>query len=121
MKVFGRRIMIVEDVAERRELICRFFTSHGYEVYPTDNVVKALMAFLEEPFDIIVIKGDLPLLSGPEAALIMRKLHPMAKIFITMDDSTEKGLVVKKEEIEYFPYVPEPVDMNSLSSILEEI
>lgn len=121
MKIFGRRIMIIEDVAEKREMICRFFASHGYEVYTTDNVVKALKAFLQEPFDIIVIKENLPVISGPETALIMRKLHPMAKIFLTMDENSDKSPIVRKEEVEYFPYVPEPVDTNALSCILDEI
>ena len=62
----SRRILVVEDQADNRQILHDLLSSVGYEVIHAENGEKALAAATTERPDLILMDIQLPLLDGYE-------------------------------------------------------
>jgi two-component system cell cycle response regulator DivK len=62
-----KRILVVEDQADNRQILHDLLTSVGYEVIEADNGEEALTVAATERPDLILMDIQLPLLDGYEA------------------------------------------------------
>lgn len=60
----SKRILIAEDDLASAVLLNELLTSWGYEVKVTHNGQAALLALFDEPFDLMVLDIQMPLLDG---------------------------------------------------------
>ena len=62
----SRRILVVEDQADNRQILNDLLTSAGYEIVHAENGEEALAAVAMERPDLILMDIQLPLLDGYE-------------------------------------------------------
>jgi signal transduction histidine kinase len=70
-----RKIMIVEDSADNREIVSRFLSSEGAQLRTATNGYEALNLVSQENFDAIVMDIQMPEMDGYAATEALRAKH----------------------------------------------
>jgi CheY-like chemotaxis protein len=83
------RIMVVDDMANRRGRTLEYFRARGYEVSAARSGVEAIAHIIQHRVDAIIIRGHLPGLSGYETIPILKKINPALRVFLTLSDDAE--------------------------------
>ncbi len=83
------RIMVVDDMANRRAQTAEYLRCHGYEVLAARSGVEAIAHIIQHRVDAIIIRDRLPGLSGYETIPILKKIHPALRVFLTLSDDAE--------------------------------
>ena len=73
-QVLPRRILIVDDFADSRELLRVIFGSHGHSLRLARDGIEAVEAVREEKFDAIIMDLEMPNLSGWDATRLIRAM-----------------------------------------------
>lgn len=69
------RLLVVDDVADMREIIVEVVTSAGYSCSTASDGSEALSVLQKESFDLIISDWMMPTVSGPELVLKLRELE----------------------------------------------
>lgn len=85
----GARIMVVDDLTDRRGRTVEYFRRRGYEVLAARSGVEAIAHIIQHHVDAIIIQGVLPGLSGYETIPILKKIHPDLRVVLTLSDDAE--------------------------------
>ena len=78
----GKRILIVEDERNIRELLKAVLSGDGHTVVEANNGVEGLGVFRKEPFDLIIIDFGIPFMQGDELAVRIKQLAPHQPILM---------------------------------------
>jgi DNA-binding response OmpR family regulator len=82
-----RKILIVEDDNNIRDMLDEYLTDEGYEIYTADSGTKALFLFTQNEYALALIDLMLPGLSGFEVIKEIRKSSTLPIIILTAKDS----------------------------------
>jgi len=66
------RVLVAEDNPVNQRLICHLLGRRGYRVHAVDNGQAAVAAFAAEPFDVVLMDVQMPVMGGLEAAQLIR-------------------------------------------------
>lgn len=84
------RVLLVDDNPAIRAAAARLLASRFDVIGAVSDGQSAVEAFARLAPDIVVMDISMPILNGIEAARILRKTHPAAKlIFFTVDGSAD--------------------------------
>jgi CheY-like chemotaxis protein len=75
-----RRVLVVDDVAANRALMCDFLTSAGFEVAQASDGRQMLVAAKSFRPDLILVDSVMPSLDGVEATRRLRRDADLAKV-----------------------------------------
>ena len=110
-----RRILIVDDDYDVRNVLSRFLLIQGFEVVTAENGLEALQVLAENHFDAVLTDFHMPRMDGLTLARQIRIDDPQTFIIIITSDiwmsAQEEGLadyVVKK-----------PFKLNEIYNILQ--
>ena len=67
------RILVVDDLAVNRELICTLLQSIGHSTEEAESGGEAVAAAIGRPFDLILMDMQMPGMDGPTAARLIRE------------------------------------------------
>ena len=67
------RILLAEDNLVNQKVATRFLEKQGHSIVVAESGVKALAAWQEQPFDLILMDVQMPEMDGLEATAIIRK------------------------------------------------
>jgi len=70
-----RRILLAEDNTMNQQLVRRLLEPRGYEVVVVENGAEAVAAVQKEPFDLILMDLQMPVMDGIAAAQTIRNLE----------------------------------------------
>ena len=76
------RILVVDDEATQRELVCGFLKKQGFEVTPAEGGEQALAVFREQSFDLVLTDQRMPDLSGLDLLKSLRGIDPEAAVIL---------------------------------------
>lgn len=116
-----RSILIAEDNETSRYLIATMMRRLGHNVDAVTNGADAVMAVEAKAYDVVLMDMQMPVVDGPEAMRIIRKLTSSAAqvriIALTAD-------IITSHRAEYFSagvnaIVGKPVDWTELSAEIE--
>src|SRR5258705_11496532 len=117
-----KKILVVEDYADTREVLKLMLQSQGFEVLVVDNGVDAVDIALPSHPDAIIMDMSLPGLDGCQAARIIRArpdLKAVPIIACTAHNQCEwraRAILAGCTE-----FVRKPVDFESLNTLLTKV
>ena len=87
------RVLIVEDEARLREVLCDYFSSKGELPVEAENGVQALARLEEGPFDAVLMDIMMPELDGLSVCRAVRRTSDVPILFLTaLSDEEDKLL-----------------------------
>lgn len=116
----GARVMVVDDVADIRELLSYFLESEGYTVQAVGNATDALILLAEFRPRVILLDILMPGLSGLSALQQIRARDPeVGVIMVTGNIDTE--IAKQTLALGAFDYVTKPIDFGYLKWAIETL
>lgn len=106
------KILIVEDEAKLREILCDYFSSKGELPVEASNGIQALELIDENEFDAVLLDIMMPELDGLSVCRAVRRTNDVPIIFLTaLSDEEDKLLGY---ELGADDYVTKPFTMSVL-------
>ena len=107
------RLLIVDDVAENREVLRRRFERRGFRCEEADGGLAALALIEAQAFDCVLLDINMPDLNGIEVLRRIRKDHPAVELPVIMVTAqTQHSDVQAAVEAEANAYVAKPVEFD---------
>lgn len=121
MKLQGRKLLIVEDEEDIREILKEFFEGEGLTVFTAVHGEDALRVLDQVgPVDLVLLDLMMPIMSGEE--FVERKKRDLRYretpvVIMSADHHTQK----KAEALEINHFMRKPLELNSLINMMERI
>jgi CheY-like chemotaxis protein len=77
-------LLVVDDIAENRRLLSRYFGARGFEIAEADCGLTALSMIKEQHFDAVLLDIIMPEIDGIEVLKRIRKSHTQADLPVFM-------------------------------------
>lgn len=106
------RLLIVDDVADNRNLLARRLQRRGYEVLEAAGGAQALAIIAKEPLDLVLLDVRMPDMDGREVLQRIRSTHSslsLPVIMVTGNAASED--VVEALKLGANDYVTKPIDI----------
>ncbi|MDQ7054531.1 MAG: response regulator [candidate division KSB1 bacterium] len=118
------RILLAEDNLVNQKLAVRLLEKHGFSVAVAENGQQALELLEKEPFDLILMDIQMPVMTGYEATQAIRKREAVTGEHIpiialtahAMTGDRERFLAVGMDE-----YVSKPIKAKELFEVIEKV
>lgn len=81
-RVFGKRILLVEDDPSARESLNVLLRIDRHAVVEATNGREALDLFTQQPFDLVIVNYLMPEMQGNELALKIKRMVPSQPILM---------------------------------------
>jgi CheY-like chemotaxis protein len=81
-RIFGKRILLVEDDRGARESIKLLLTIDRHEVVEAGDGVEAIQLLKSQPFDLVILDYFMPGMRGSQVALHIREIAPFLPILM---------------------------------------
>jgi DNA-binding response OmpR family regulator len=88
-----RRALIVDDEPKIVEILTQYLKDEGFEVTPAFDGAEAIEKALAEPFDVVLLDLNLPVVSGVEVFKRIRRQSDVPVLMITVRDEVVDRLV----------------------------
>ncbi len=72
----NRRILVVDDEIDIRNLFSKILSFLGYEVVVSGNGIEGLNLFLRNPFDLVITEFQIPGMDGWSLAASIKERYP---------------------------------------------
>jgi DNA-binding response OmpR family regulator len=107
------RLLIVDDVAENREVLRRRFERRGFRCEEADGGLAALARIETQAFDCVLLDINMPDLNGIEVLRRIRREHSALELPVIMVTAqTQQSDVQAAVEAEANAYVAKPVEFD---------
>ena len=117
---FKKRILVVEDDGEMRDLLKDFLKREGYEVDSVDNGSEALRKLTKEEFNLIITDVRMPGLSGLDILPGIKTLQPWASVIVITAFGSDE--VYKKAfERGAYVYLRKPIHLPNLGKLIHKM
>lgn len=108
MTACGKRILVVEDDYQARDLLAVILEDAGYQVHAATNPIEALEQMKRSQFEVVVIDYHMPRLNGLEFMTISHIVWPRTPVVLVSGDQPElSNLVVLRGAC---AWIPKPYD-----------
>jgi len=116
----SRRILVVDDNEDNRDLFVRRLRRGGFEVVAVDDGPSALACLDDKSYDCVILDWMMPGMSGLEVLEAIREKHSKTALPVLMATAKrESGAVVEALELGANDYVTKPIDFPVLVARLE--
>ena len=87
----GKRVLVVDDSPDVRELECKLLAYRGYEVMAARDGIEAWYAISSGQFDLVLTDVDMPLLDGVRLIRLVRKDPRFKRLPILISCDTDNA------------------------------
>jgi len=117
------RLLVVDDTAESRTMLRRYFGDRGFQVMEADGGAAALMLIEQRKFDAVLLDIVMPVMDGLEVLKRIRTRHSSSNLPVIMVSgktaSMDFSLAMKLGANDY---ITKPIDLaGALSRIREHL
>jgi DNA-binding NtrC family response regulator len=114
------RILVADDEAAQRELVCGFLKKQGFEVIPAASGEEALRLFRQEPVELILTDQRMPNLSGLDLLKAARAVYPEINVIVmTAYGNIETAVEAMKQGAD--DYLTKPLHLEELRHKIQRI
>jgi class 3 adenylate cyclase len=108
-------MLIVDDLEENREILCRFLQTKGYRVVEAGSGEEALRVVDTERVDLVVLDVMMPGLSGIEVLERLRRRYEPTRLPVIMATAKDRPEdIVQALALGANDYIAKPVDLTVL-------
>jgi diguanylate cyclase (GGDEF)-like protein len=105
------RLLVVDDIADNRAILSRFFGRRGFDIVEADNGAAALALLAEQEFDAVLLDVVMPVMNGIETLKRIRAVHaPSTLPVIMVTAKVQSEDVVEALELGANDYITKPID-----------
>jgi class 3 adenylate cyclase len=113
--VLPATMLIVDDLEENREILCRFLQSKGYRVVEAGGGEEALRLVESDRVDLVVLDVMMPGLSGTEVLERLRRRYEPTRLPVIMATAKDRPEdIVQALALGANDYISKPVDLTVL-------
>jgi DNA-binding response OmpR family regulator len=113
----GKRILVVDDEPEVRQLMEQFLTHRGYDVHIVENGKLALAAVDTFLPDVVLLDMHMPVMDGLETLKRLAARSPsLPVIMVTVNDDIET--TTNLLQLGAADYVPKPFNLDYLEQAI---
>ena len=76
------RILVVEDYKSLQSVFSTMLCSTGFDMVFAENGLEALAAFLDSPFDLVLIDLEIPIMNGSSLAHFIKEVSPNTPVIV---------------------------------------
>ncbi|MBI1998006.1 MAG: sigma-54-dependent Fis family transcriptional regulator [Deltaproteobacteria bacterium] len=114
------RILVVDDEATQRELVCGYLEKQGFEVAAAPSVERALELFRQEPVELILTDQRMPNLSGLDLLRAAQAINPETNVIVmTAYGNIETAVAAMKAGAA--DYLTKPLHLEELLQKIQRI
>jgi len=113
-----KRILLVDDQKELRDLLSRFFLLNGYEVEDVEDGEAAMALVKSKRYDLIVADFKTPKMDGLDLTRKLKLYYPSLSILIMSGSGVGEAFF---REAGADAFLTKPLDLSSMKSLVEEI
>jgi len=111
----GERILVVDDIAENRDLLCRCLVRRGYRTTEASSGEEALDLIAREKFDLVLLDVSMPGIDGFETLRRIRSSKPANDLPVIMVTArTQSDDILQALLADANDYVTKPIDFTVL-------
>jgi len=114
----SRKIMVVDDEQNIREIISEFLQEVGYSVTLAVDGLDALEKVAYEQFDLYIIDVYMPRMGGLELITKLKEIQPLAVIIVTTGYSSI-DIAIKAIRTGAYHYLTKPIQADELLKVVE--
>ena len=111
-------VLVAEDEPDIGELLKLILEHHGCDVTVVGNGEDAILAAQSRPFRFVMLDAMMPVMSGIEAAAVMRRRWP--KMRIVMHTAMDEAWV-RERFTAYYVYFRKPLEIERFLDRLPEL
>ena len=115
----SKRILLVEDDNEIRELLCTFLSENGYETETAANGMEGLKKALGTEYDLVLLDIMLPYKSGDQVLKELRERSNVPVIVLSAKDMVQTKIDIIR--IGADDYVTKPFDLGEVLVRMEAL
>jgi DNA-binding response OmpR family regulator len=113
-----KRILLVEDQKEVKDLLLKFFLLNGYEVESVEGGEGAMRLVGKKQYDLVVVDFKMPKTDGLDLTKKLKLYHPSLPILILSGSGVGEAFF---REAGADAFLTKPLDLSSMKSLVEEI
>lgn len=113
-----KKILVVDDHEEIRELLSKFLLSNGYEVDTAEDGETALKKVTEKEYDLIITDYIMPKINGVNLLRRLKIESPRLAILIISGSMVGDGFFAQSGAD---AFLPKPLDLPRMKILIEEI
>lgn len=113
----GMRVLVAEDNAINQKLLNKVLTRLGVHVTLVDNGQQAVQACQAQPFDVVLMDLQMPVMDGFEATRQIRKLHDTLPILAASANVVNEERI-RAQRAGVNGYIDKPIDLQALARCL---
>ncbi len=114
----SRKIMVVDDEQNIREIISEFLQEVGYTVTLAVDGLDALEKVAYEQFDLYIIDVYMPRMGGLDLITKLKEIQPLAVIIVTTGYSSI-DIAIKAIRTGAYHYLTKPIQADELLKVVE--
>ena len=106
------RLLIVDDIADNRDLLARYFSRHGYTIVEAEDGEQALDIAAGGGIDLVLLDVMMPGMSGLDVLRRLRGAESTAELPVIMVSAlTDSRDIVQGLGLGANDYIAKPVDL----------
>jgi two-component system response regulator (stage 0 sporulation protein F) len=116
MQEINKKLLVVEDMEEARELIEFYFERKGYTVFTACCAEEALPIIKEQCPDVMLLDVILPSMSGIDLLRMVRQFNTTLKVIMVSSALIDIEEVMELKQLNFTEFIPKPVSFDGLES-----
>lgn len=116
----AKKVLIVEDYDDTRDLMKFLVESYGYQVIEAADGIEAVDKVKQLHPDLILMDISLPMVDGLTATKFIRQVATAAKVPIIAVTAFGKSYYKKAIEAGCNDLIPKPLDFDTLEPIINQ-
>jgi DNA-binding response OmpR family regulator len=105
------RLLVVDDIADNRAVLTRYFGDRGFEIDQADSGVAALAKLAQQRFDAVLLDILMPGMDGIEVLKKIRQVHSALDLPVIMVTAKAARMdIVLAMDLGANDYITKPID-----------
>jgi DNA-binding response OmpR family regulator len=113
-----KRILLVDDQKELRDLLSRFLLLNGYEVEDVEDGEAAMALVRNKRYDLVIADFKMPKMDALDLTRKLKLYYPFLSILIMSGSGVGEAFF---REAGADAFLTKPPDLSSMKSLVEEI